>query len=79
MHRREQTRASVSAGTSTSLLRPTILGLRKPTGLFPKVLEHIGISPGDVAYIGDDEQRDMQAAMTEEYSQFILQRQSMSL
>jgi putative hydrolase of the HAD superfamily len=37
----------------------------KTSGLFPKVLEHLGISPGDMAYIGDNEQRDMKPAMAE--------------
>jgi putative hydrolase of the HAD superfamily len=37
----------------------------KTSGLFPKVLEYLGISPGDMAYIGDNEQRDMKPAMAE--------------
>lgn len=37
----------------------------KTSGLFSKVLEHLGISPGDMAYIGDNEQRDMTPAMAE--------------
>ena len=37
----------------------------KTTGLFPTVLEHLGISPGDMAYIGDNEHRDMKPAMAE--------------
>jgi putative hydrolase of the HAD superfamily len=37
----------------------------KTSGLFPKVLEHLGISPGDMAYIGDNEQRDVKPAMAE--------------
>jgi putative hydrolase of the HAD superfamily len=40
-------------------------GVTKTNGLFPKVLEHLGISPGDIAYIGDNEQRDMKPAMAE--------------
>jgi putative hydrolase of the HAD superfamily len=38
-------------------------GVTKTSGLFSKVLEHLGISPGDMAYIGDNEQRDMKPAM----------------
>jgi FMN phosphatase YigB (HAD superfamily) len=37
----------------------------KTNGLFPKVLEHLGISPGDMAYFGDNAQRDMKPAMAE--------------
>ncbi|KAG9255411.1 HAD-superfamily hydrolase, subfamily IA, variant 1 [Emericellopsis atlantica] len=37
----------------------------KTDGLFPRVLEHLGMSSGDVAYIGDSEQRDMQPATAE--------------
>ncbi|RYP03708.1 hypothetical protein DL764_004969 [Monosporascus ibericus] len=37
----------------------------KTDGLFPRVLEHLGISPGDMAYVGDNEQRDMKPAMAE--------------
>lgn len=40
-------------------------GVTKTTGLFPKVLEYLGISPGDIAYIGDNEQRDIKPAMAE--------------
>ncbi|RYP91372.1 hypothetical protein DL770_002512 [Monosporascus sp. CRB-9-2] len=37
----------------------------KTNGLYPRVLEHLGISPGDIAYVGDNEQRDMKPAMAE--------------
>lgn len=37
----------------------------KTEGLFPRVLEHLGVSPGDMAYIGDNEERDMKPAMAE--------------
>lgn len=37
----------------------------KTSGLFPRVLEHLGISPGDMVYVGDNEQRDMEPAMAE--------------
>jgi putative hydrolase of the HAD superfamily len=37
----------------------------KTNGLFPTVLGHLGISPGDMAYVGDNEQRDMEPAMAE--------------
>jgi putative hydrolase of the HAD superfamily len=35
----------------------------KTSGLFSKVLERLGISPGDTAYIGDNELRDMKPAI----------------
>ncbi|KAI1385896.1 HAD-like domain-containing protein [Hypoxylon trugodes] len=37
----------------------------KINGLFPKVLNHLGISSRDMVYIGDNEQRDMNPAMAE--------------
>jgi putative hydrolase of the HAD superfamily len=37
----------------------------KTSGLFSKVLEHLGVSPGDMAYVGDNELRDMKPAMAE--------------
>ncbi|KAH7358338.1 Haloacid dehalogenase-like hydrolase [Plectosphaerella cucumerina] len=37
----------------------------KTDGLFGKVLQHLNISPADMAYIGDSEQRDMEPAMAE--------------
>ncbi|KAF8850872.1 Haloacid dehalogenase-like hydrolase [Acephala macrosclerotiorum] len=37
----------------------------KTSGLFSKVLEHLGVSPGDMAYVGDNEQRDTKPAMAE--------------
>jgi putative hydrolase of the HAD superfamily len=37
----------------------------KTDGLFGKVLQHLDISPADMAYIGDSEQRDMEPAMAE--------------
>lgn len=40
-------------------------GCTKTDGLFPKVLKHLGISPDQIAYIGDNEQRDMEPAMAE--------------
>ncbi|KAI6758799.1 hypothetical protein HG530_011039 [Fusarium avenaceum] len=39
------------------------LQVSKTSGLFKKVLGHLGISPGDMAYIGDKEKRDMEPAM----------------
>ncbi|KAF2008005.1 hypothetical protein P154DRAFT_13775 [Amniculicola lignicola CBS 123094] len=33
--------------------------------LFLKALKHLGISPGDIAYVGDSEQRDMKPAIME--------------
>ncbi|KAG9229310.1 Haloacid dehalogenase-like hydrolase [Amylocarpus encephaloides] len=46
--------------TTTNHFRVT-----KTSGLFSKVLEHLGVSPGDMAYIGDNEERDMKPAMAE--------------
>lgn len=37
----------------------------KADGLFAKVLQHLGISSDDIAYIGDSEQRDMKPAMAD--------------
>ena len=39
-------------------------GVAKTAGLFLS-LEHSGVSPSDVAYIGDNEQRDMEPALAE--------------
>ncbi|TQN66479.1 Glyceraldehyde 3-phosphate phosphatase [Colletotrichum shisoi] len=39
--------------------------LSKVDGLFPKVLQHLGITPAEMAYIGDNEQRDMEPASAE--------------
>ena len=41
------------------------LGVVKTGGLFPRVLEHLGVSPGDKAYIGANEQRDIKPALVE--------------
>lgn len=35
----------------------------KVDGLFSKVLEHLGISAGEMAYVGDSEERDIQPAV----------------
>lgn len=40
-------------------------GVVKTAGLFPKVLEHLGVAPGDMAYIGDNEERDVNPALAE--------------
>ena len=40
-------------------------GVVKTGGLFPRVLEPLGVSPGEMAYIGDNEQRDMKPALAE--------------
>ena len=37
----------------------------KTDGLFPRVLEHLCIAPGDIVYIGDNEERDMKPALAE--------------
>ena len=41
------------------------LRVAKTAGLFPRVLEHLGITSGDIAYVGDNEQRDMKPALAE--------------
>ena len=41
------------------------LGVVKTDGLFLRVLEHLGVSPGDMAYIGGNEQRDIKPALAE--------------
>lgn len=38
-------------------------GMAKTDGLFPRVLEHLCITPGDLVYIGDNEERDMKPAL----------------
>lgn len=40
-------------------------GVAKTGGLFPRVLEHLCITPGDIVYIGDSEERDMKPALAE--------------
>ncbi|KAJ7214067.1 HAD-superfamily hydrolase, subfamily IA, variant 1 [Mycena pura] len=40
-------------------------GVSKTQGLFPKVLQFLGVPAADVAYVGDSEERDMQPAMAE--------------
>lgn len=40
-------------------------GVAKTTGLFSKVLAELSIAPGDVAYVGDSEKRDVIPAMAE--------------
>lgn len=37
----------------------------KTNGLFPQVLKYIGVSPTDIAYIGDSSERDMEPALAE--------------
>ena len=37
----------------------------KTSGLFPAVLSHLGITPGDMAFIGDSEERDIKPALVE--------------
>ncbi|KAJ2979782.1 hypothetical protein NQ176_g3041 [Zarea fungicola] len=39
-------------------------GVSKTAGLFVKVLQHLGVSSGDMAYIGDSVQRDMEPALS---------------
>ena len=40
-------------------------GVAKTDGLFPRVLERLGVTPGDMVYIGDNEERDMKPALKE--------------
>ena len=40
-------------------------GVAKTAGLFPRVLEHLGVPSGDIAYVGDNEQRDMKPTLAE--------------
>ncbi|KAI0381426.1 HAD-like domain-containing protein [Hypomontagnella monticulosa] len=52
----------------------------KTSGIFPKVMEHLGISSGDIAYIGDSEPRDMEPAMAEGiFSIHIAEKEDISL
>ena len=37
----------------------------KTDGLFPQVLEHLCVTPGDIVYIGDNEERDMEPTLAE--------------
>ncbi|OBR03011.1 Had-superfamily subfamily variant 1 [Colletotrichum higginsianum IMI 349063] len=48
-----------------ALVTTNSFGLSKVDGLFPKVLQHLGILPAEMAYIGDSEQRDMEPALAE--------------
>ena len=47
------------------LATSSYFGVVKTGGLFPRVLEHLGVSPDYMAYIGDNEQRDMKPALAE--------------
>lgn len=47
------------------LATTTQFGVAKTDGLFPRVLEHLCITPGDIVYIGDNEERDMKSALAE--------------
>ena len=53
------------AGHIDFLATTNYFGVDKIGGLFPRVLEHLGVPPGDMAYIGDNEQRDMKPALAE--------------
>lgn len=52
------------AGFVDFLATTNHFGVSKVDGLFPRVLEHLGISPSEMAYVGDNELRDMKPAMT---------------
>ena len=47
------------------LATTTHFGVAKTDGLFPRVLKHLGVTPGDMVYIGDNEERDMKPALAE--------------
>ncbi|KAM0350680.1 hypothetical protein ACHAPU_003171 [Fusarium lateritium] len=62
----ERTIQALGIGEYVDFLATTNhLQVTKTSGLFKKVLGHLGISPADMAYIGDNEQRDMEPAMAE--------------
>lgn len=47
------------------LATTNFFGVSKTGGLFSKVLDHLGVPSGDIAYIGDNEDRDIKPAMAE--------------
>ncbi len=47
------------------LATTTHFGVAKTDGLFPRVLEHLCVTSGDIVYIGDNEERDMKPALAE--------------
>ena len=38
-------------------------GVAKTNGLFPRVLKHLCLAPSDIAYVGDNKERDMEPAL----------------
>ncbi|OAA41887.1 Haloacid dehalogenase-like hydrolase [Beauveria brongniartii RCEF 3172] len=61
----ERTVEALGIGSYIDFLATTNhFGVSKTAGLFTKVLEHLGISSGDMAYIGDNVQRDMEPALS---------------
>ena len=62
----ERTIQGLGVGRYIDFLATTnYFGEVKTGGLFLKVLEHLSVSPSDMAYIGDNEERDMKPAMAE--------------
>ena len=62
----ERTVQGLSIGEYIDFLATTNhFRVTKTSGLFPRVLEYLGVSPGDMAYVGDNEQRDMKPAIAE--------------
>ncbi|KAF1988279.1 Haloacid dehalogenase-like hydrolase [Aulographum hederae CBS 113979] len=62
----ERTVAALGLGPYVDFLATTNhFRVSKIDGLFAKVLKHLNISPGDIAYVGDNELRDMKPAMAE--------------
>ncbi|KAL8397027.1 hypothetical protein RB594_003936 [Gaeumannomyces avenae] len=53
------------AGYVDFLATTNRFGVSKVDGLFGKVLQHLGVGSGDVAYIGDNDERDMKPAMVD--------------
>ncbi|KAM3448666.1 hypothetical protein MY3296_007558 [Beauveria thailandica] len=61
----ERTVEALGIGSYIDFLATTNhFGVSKTDGLFPKVLQHLGISSGDMAYIGDNVRRDMEPALS---------------
>ncbi|KAL8282645.1 hypothetical protein RB597_010059 [Gaeumannomyces tritici] len=53
------------AGYVDFLATTNRFGVSKVDGLFGKVLQHLGVGSGDIAYIGDSDERDMKPAMVD--------------
>ena len=60
-----QERAVRGLGIDDFLATTTHFGVANTDGLFPRVLEYLCITSGDIVYIGDNEDRDMKPALAE--------------